>query len=277
MESTFEKLKKLYDNDTEMPLPSRKCEKCGNCFGPCCPSVGQNYDNKENVPKLLIISLDNAGGDCHGVNEITESLLDPKKNAYLIKKKKKTFNPHWRETLSIANIILNPFIKENHLIEDKIKRGRNYFSHTNSAKCKQQIKNKNSSPYSFFYNCRSIVLKDVEAFAPDIIVTQGKNATLWMKSMKPEEIEIKKIPIKATIEKGKNKGEFKQTWKVIEVNGRKILVIPMAHPTSRKAKWPDGKSRGGLWYAQKQLVSEKENIAKIKEIIEKIKENIKLE
>ena len=274
MESTLKKLEKLYQNDTEMPLPNRKCEKCGKCSGPCCPSVGKNYDNEEKVPKLLIISLDNAVGACHEVKEIKESLLDPKKNTYLIEKKKKTFNPHWRETLSIANIILNPFVKENQLIEDKTKRGRNYFSHTNSAKCKQQIKDTNSSPYSFFYNCRSIVLKDVEAFAPDIIVTQGENATLWMN----DSMTIEKIKIETIRKNGINKGvKFKQTWKIIEFNDRKTLVIPMAHPTSRNAMWSDGVSRGGLWSAQKQLVSEKENIAKIKEIIEKIKENIKLE
>ena len=243
MESTLKKLKELYQNDTEMPLPNRKCKKCGNCFGPCRPSVGQNYDNEENVPKLLIISLDNANGD---PLEIKELNLSPK-------------NPHWRETKSIADIVLNPFIK------DETKKGRNYFSHTNSAKCKQQKKDTNSSPNSFFYNCRSIVRKDIKEFAPDIIVTQGENATLWMN----DSMTIEKIKIEAIRKNGENKGvKFEQTWKIIEFNDRKILVIPMAHPTSRKAMWSDGVSRGGLWSAQKQLVSEKENIAKIKEIIE---------
>jgi hypothetical protein len=240
--TTLEKINKLYNDDKTMPLPNRKCCKCGNLSGPCCPSVGIKYD-EEDIPKLLIVSLDNAGGEERSVSETCVS------------QKKK--NLHWRETCTIADILLSPFTKQ----------GRNYFSHTNSAKCKEQTKNTDMSSNNLFVNCKDFVIKDVECFSADIIITQGKNATLWLNELKL----MKEGTLEGTRKTGVYTGiKIQLRYGLYIINEKKTIIIKMSHPSTqfRKSEWSDGIVRGGRWTAQKQLIND--NISKIEEEIRNI-------
>lgn len=210
------------------------------------PFIGWEYDNNPQIPNLLFISLD-SGCEYQGFHTIDEIrnqvILEPPR----LQKGKDTVL-HWYQTFDIATILLDKYIDESK------KTGVAYvdslISHTNSAKCTQSKDGNSQADGHFFDNCFDFLKIEIPLYRADIIVTQGNRAFDCLSG----NLVIEKI----LLETSHNGMDVKFPIFIREVNNRKVLHIPMYHPSYYK----------GYWGNKKVII---DNINKIKEITDLIR------
>ncbi len=123
-----------------------------------------------------------------------------------------------------------------------------YFAHTNSAKCKDMSQGSKQGPDTLFTNCQQFIKGEVEALAPDIIVTQGVKARTAI-----ECFHNVLDPIRHP-EHGKYK------IYTIKVKDMRVLRVSTYHPAAwRRGYYKKEKQEAFSWYIEElaELVSNK--------------------
>lgn len=247
-------IEKLYASSIYPDCPKKDlCDDGKHRFSkkPKMPYIGRNYGNKSKVPNLLFISLD-AGEEIdnyHTIPEIRKGVEDKPPRIHLSNAKTR----HWHQTFDIADILLAPYIGKQIKDEKGISFVDSYIAHTNSAKCTQNKDNRKSADAILFSNCHPFVLKEIQLFDADIIVTQGGYAA------KTLENDIFAIVEDKILESTHNGKDVSLTIYIREVNGKKTLHIPMYHPSYFRGYW-----------AQKQTLED--NLKDIQKIVQEIME-----
>lgn len=212
-----------------------------------CRIIGSNYANNPKIPNLLFISLDpgDERENYHSIEDIRKDVKNypPREN---VKDKIK----HWYQTFDIATLFLDKYLDES--IKKGVSYADTFFAHTNSAKCTQNKIHREQADANVFNNCREFVVKEIPLFNADIIITQGVQAEHCLNAYK----KVEKF-ILETIHNGK---EIKLPIYLREINNKKILHIPMSHPSYFKKYW-----------GQKKAF--KENLERIIKILEQAKES----
>jgi uracil-DNA glycosylase family 4 len=211
--------------------------------------IGREFGNNTSIPNLVFLSLDSGDeyNNYHTITEIRDGVEDVKQrpqNCVGIEKTR-----HWYQTFDLAKIILDPFLP------DSLKIGNAYVNpyivHTNSAKCTQNKPNRNKADDFIFHNCREFVIKELELYNPDIIITQGRLAEVVLNHFSEN--------CRYNIETIHNSKNVKMSIFERNLTGKRIIHIPTYHPTYFKGYW-----------------SQKTNISNNVEIISQIVLSIKV-
>ena len=213
---------------------------------PKMPYIGKDYGNNPQIPNLLFVSLDSGEEreNYHTIEEIRNDVetYPPRKNPGKGKVK------HWYQTFDIATLFLDKYLDES------VKQGVSYVdssvAHTNSAKCTQNKDNKKQADEYVFNNCRGFVVEEIPLFNADIIITQGIPARKCLDAYIASESIV--------LETKHNGKDVKLPIYIREINTKRILHIPMYHPSYFKGYW-----------GQKQAL--KENLGEIIEIVANVR------
>lgn len=240
----------IYPNCPKKQLCDRGQDRIS--IKPKMPYIGRNYGNNPQIPNLLFISLD-SGIEYPNYHTIEEIRTGVEKDPPRYNPKENEGKQHWYQTFDIATLLLDKYI------DNSIKKGVSYvdpfISHTNSAKCTQNKEDKGQADSHFFYNCLEFVIKEIPLFNADIIITQGILAQNCLK-----EYLIREKIVLETTHNGKG---VKLSIYIRELNNKKILHIPMYHPSYYRGYW-----------GHKQALSE--NLKRITDIIDMNKINVKI-
>ncbi len=128
--------------------------------------VGSGYERHE-LPRLLFVSLDAGSSDSLSDRSL-EGVREGEKNMEVQKLKK---GQHWYRTHEMARCFLKRFRSELSVSE-----ARDYFAHTNSAKCCTNNPHHRQAAGILFLNCREFIGGEVLRLKPDILITQGAKA-----------------------------------------------------------------------------------------------------
>jgi len=186
---------------------------------PKMPYIGRDYGNNSKIPNLLFISLDSGDEyeNYHTVEEIRNGVETnpPRENPGKDKVK------HWYQTFDIATIFINKYLDES--VKKGVSYADSFVAHTNSAKCTQNKEKRKIADANLFENCRGFVVKEIPLFDADVIITQGNPAKYCLNTY----TIIKKIDLE-TIHNG---NDIIFPIYIRETNNKKILHIPMYHPS----------------------------------------------
>jgi hypothetical protein len=174
--SIVDEIKKYYEDNEISPMNFKckhlKCCKrnCENFTEAREPYIGERYENENDVPKLLFLSLDSGHGEDEREARTIEAMRSYEEMHGFIEASKHK-QRHWYRTYELAFTLLRQFKPE--IPFQDVHR---YFSHTNSAKCCLNNERNAQADYMLFKNCRGYIAGEIEIFKPDILITQGNMA-----------------------------------------------------------------------------------------------------
>lgn len=172
--------------------------------------------------KLVIVSLD-PGNSADNLNKRTETIE---------KQRIENLNHHMDGTCTLLGHLLD--------MEGNVEIWK-HFAMANSAKCCAG-NDMRSVPKALFWKCAPYTLGEVSRLAPDVIVTQGMNASSWtfQKAVTVEAISSdKKSSIIQREFGGLRKvvleivqGIVERELKLIDLNGHKVIWMHSVHPSA---------------------------------------------
>lgn len=184
----------------------RECK--GDCLdftGPKSAFVSTGYEAGE-LPRLLFLSLDSGKG---AGNDSQRSPLPVRKRLEAIDVSTLHKGKHWYLTHELAWYILNPFRGGLKLEETK-----RYFAHANSVKCCVNNEGNKKADRVLYKNCQRYLKGEMTILSPEIIVTQGNEA---------------KVAVRSLCEK--NVKRFDEYASIIRLNGDDVFWLHTYHPS----------------------------------------------
>ncbi len=161
-----------------------KCKHVKACQSVCKPDemvslpaayVGPEYE-KGTLPRLLFVSSDT--NDASWVKKMGAGWgnLEDERETNLKHHRWAKANSHWQQTLVLAKILLTQHAKSR--LNKDIERDKvvEYIAHTRSVKCKDSTLGTKEGHPKMLSNCRGILVGEVKAMQPEIIVVQGARA-----------------------------------------------------------------------------------------------------
>lgn len=139
--------------------------------------VSTGYE-RHTLPRLLFLSLDSGSCDQCPAMRTMGALREQESKTDVCRLPKAR---HWYRTHELAQIILSAFQPGLH-----IEAAKQYFAHTNSAKCCANNPGRAKGSAGMFRNCRGYIRGEVAILRPDIIVTQGAEAHRSIEGAFPE-------------------------------------------------------------------------------------------
>ncbi|MDL2281485.1 uracil-DNA glycosylase family protein [Parabacteroides sp. OttesenSCG-928-G06] len=195
-------LKAFYETNGIIPYKGFACknqEKCGITLEKHAPGmqchVGKHYG--ENCPKVLVVALD-CGGGAQSIDARTETIEDVMNHP---------INLHMKGTLKT----IREFLKKSDT--ECLK----HYAMTNACKCSWRDST-NQLHYSFYQNCSTLKLREIEILNPDVIFFQGKNALIDVAFSS----DVKGVPT-----------HLAPYIKYANINGQKYLSVLCIHPSAR--------------------------------------------
>ncbi len=177
--------------------------------------VGKGYQSHE-LPRLLFISLDPG----------SSSRLGENRSVYGVREQYEQSNPlgggkhkHWYRTHEIACEILKAFD-----LTMTIDSVRGCFAHTNSGKCCVSKPHRRKADKKLFTNCKEYTPDEVRILKPDIIITQGAEASRSIK-------DIPKLELKDFISTTKWRPSDYRELAALSINDVPVLWIHTYHPS----------------------------------------------
>jgi hypothetical protein len=221
------------------PMASSCRAACTDFISACEAFVGSQYE-LGTLPRLLFISSDTA----RDLSDRTPSL---RALTAVRQREEKAKRPetggvgferqrHWWKTYKFAYDMLGPVAKALGVGAISFPDIRNYFAHTNSAKCKDAGRGSKQGQAVLFRNCRRFIAGEVGALQPDLIVTQGGHA---------RDSIAGQFPIKAS---RSLPGHPQYRYQIVEIKGRPVLKFDMTHPTAWGGTYQLELDTAGGWY-----------------------------
>ena len=132
--------------------------------GPKSAFVSSGYE-RENLPRLLFLSLDSGSGVRSAEARLPGSVRAELEEVDVLPKGK---GWHWYRTYELGWYILRQF--------RPIEKGQvnRYFAHANAAKCCQNKPGRRQADAKLFRNCREYLAGELRVLQPDIVVTSGQ-------------------------------------------------------------------------------------------------------
>lgn len=187
--------------------------------------VGNEYGTK--YPRIVVVSLDppsgNNGPFTESEHRTTEYITKThEKDNYSINRP----NPHWAMTQIIVKDILllwgyesipNASVVKESYAGRPIDNVSRFFAHVNIAKCSMNNPYRGQAHKKVLENCgNSYLINELSILTPDILILQGEDANiLFCKLICKEFINNLELP----------------SAKVLMLNDKRFLWLPMIHPT----------------------------------------------
>jgi hypothetical protein len=137
--------------------------------------VGPEYE-KGTLPRLLFVSSDTNDASWVKMMGTGWGSLEDEREVNLKDHRSPRANTHWGQTLDLAVKLLSQYSKgrlNKDICCDKIIE---YIAHTRSVKCKDSTIGAKEGHPKMLSNCRGILVGEVKAMQPEIIVVQGARA-----------------------------------------------------------------------------------------------------
>lgn len=172
------------------------------------PFIGSEY-NKRKLPKLLFISSNPPSGDKRPQDRTVQAA---RRSESKFDHRKLPRPLHWYRTHEFAFELLKGFG-----IDLEIDDACRFFAHTNSAKCTTNDPHGREGAERLFRNCEEYLRGEVEAFCPNIIVTQGRMAQRGVAKAfeKFEDRHSTTLPC---------------GYRILSIRNRQVLWIHTTHP-----------------------------------------------
>ena len=153
---------------------------CDAFTGPKSAFVGSGYEGRS-LPRLLFISLDSGSAETHDEKRLPAAIRQQEEIDLNVQRLHK--GKHWYLTHELAWYILREFKPDLRLDE-----ARQFFAHTNSAKCCMNKPHRTEANAVLFRNCRAFLRGELSLLKPEFIVTQGSEAKSGIESVRSDTI-----------------------------------------------------------------------------------------
>jgi len=225
-----------------------KCKHVKACQSKCKPGemvslpsayIGPEYE-KGTLPRLLFVSSDT--NDASWVKGIWGG-LEKEREANLKDHRRAKSNSHWGKTLDLAGKLLAQYAKgrlNNSIERDKVVE---YIAHTRSIKCKDSTIGAKEGHPMLLSNCREILVGEVKAMQPEIIVAQGARARNSLAGAFPV---IRKVAMP---------GYPNTSYQIVQVDANHTAIMIIAkHPCARgRNGWKRGEKKQFVDWASKSI------------------------
>lgn len=164
----------ILSTDFTCPLMDDCKGDCKTFTGPKSAFVGPGYERRD-LPRLLFLSLDSGWGAPDAADRLPEAVRKDEIDRDI---RDQPGNHHWFLTHELAWYLLRRFDADL-----RLEGAKKYFAHANAAKCCQNKSGGQQADPRLFANCRKYLPGELRILHPDVLVTQGKQAELSIRSI----------------------------------------------------------------------------------------------
>lgn len=172
------------------PAPCRR-DHCTTSTGPSASFVSSGYEAGP-LPRLLILSLDRGIATepaesrtpqaARRIEGASHEIID-------LGRRRNGKTNHWFRTHELAWYVLRRFDPGIGLGEV-----RRHIALANAAKCCQNRKGGSMAGHALFENCKNYLAEELRILAPEILVTQGREAELSVASLLRDGVSARSLP-----------------------------------------------------------------------------------